>query len=216
MSLGELNFNLVSIYAPTNLTEWKWFYENLHNFFFSNALKIIAGDFNCVETASDKHGGIFCQAKNLTEFRTQFRLIDIWRKLHGRQAECTWFNSDKSIGTRLDKFLIDPDLSADAKTCEISPFVLPDHDSVYLSLDLHDVYTRGPGIWRLNLDLLNDENFCSQISELILAHVEFMEAFPSIHEWWDFLKESIKETALLLDGENLANSTVTEYTSQIP
>ena len=86
-------------------------------------------------------------------------------------------------------------------TLKLAKFVLSDHDSVYLSLDLHYVYTCGPGIWRLNLDLLNDENFCSQISELISAHLEFIEAFPAIHEWWDFLKESIKETALFLGME---------------
>ena len=78
--------------------------------------------------------------------------------------------------------------------------MLSDHDSVHLSLDLH-VYTRGPGIWRLNLDLLKDELFCSQISELICTHVDFIEKFPSIHEWWDFLKESIKETALIFGHE---------------
>ena len=200
-SLGDFNFNIVNIYAPTNLTERKCFYESLHDFFFPNALKIIVGDFNCVENASDKHGGVFSQAKDLIDFRTQFKLIDIWRKLHGRQTECTWFNSDKSIGTRLDTFLIDLDLSANATTCEIIPFVLSDHDSVHLSLDLHDIYTGGPGIWRLNLDLLKDELFCSQISELICTHVDFIEAFPSIHEWWDFLKQSIKETALIFGRE---------------
>ena len=61
-------------------------------------------------------------------------------------------------------------------------FMLSDRDSVQLSLDLHDFYTPGPGIWRLNLDLLKDELFCSQISELISAYVDFMEAFPAIHE----------------------------------
>ena len=126
-------------------------------------MKIIVGDFNCVENVLDKHGGVFSQAKYLTDFHMHFKLIDIWRKLHGRQNECTWFNSDKSIGTRLNKFFIDPDLSVNARTCEIFPFVLSDHDSVHLPLDLRDVYTRGPGIWRLNLDLLKDELFCSQI-----------------------------------------------------
>ena len=58
-SLGDLNFNVVNIYAPTNLTERKCFYESLHDFFFPNTLKIIVGDFNCVENASDKHGGVF-------------------------------------------------------------------------------------------------------------------------------------------------------------
>ena len=79
--------------------------------------------------------------------------------------------------------------------------MLSDHDSVHLSLDLHHVYTRGPGIWRLNLDLLKNELFCLQILELISAHVDFMEAIPFIHEWWDFLKESIRETALIFGRE---------------
>ena len=131
----------------------------------------------------DKHGGIFSQARDLANFCMHFKLIDISRKLYGHQTEFTWCNSDKSNGTSLDKFLIEPDLSVNARTWEIFPFVLSDHDSVHLSLDLHDIYTHGPGIWRLNLDLLKDELFCLQISELISAHVDFMEAFPSIHEW---------------------------------
>ena len=49
--------------------------------------------------------------------------------------------------------------------------------------------------------MLKDELFCSHISELIVAHVDFIEAFPSIHQWWDFLKESIKETALIFGRE---------------
>ena len=79
--------------------------------------------------------------------------------------------------------------------------MLSDHDIVHLSLDLHDVYTRRPGVWRLNLDLLKDELFCSQILDLICAHVDFMEAFPFSHEWWDFLEEPIGETALIFARE---------------
>ena len=147
-SLGGLNFNIVNIYAPTNLTEQKCFYENLHDFFIPNTLKIIVGDFNCVKNASDKHGVVFSQPKDLIDFRTQFKLIDIWRKLHGRQTECTRFNSDKSIGTRLDKYLIDPDLSANARTCEIIPFVLLDHDSVHLCISQIEASPCPPGIPR--------------------------------------------------------------------
>ena len=33
--------------------------------------------------------------------------------------------------------------------------------------------------------------------ELTSAHVEIIEAFSFIHELWDFLKESIRETALI-------------------
>ena len=92
-------------------------------------------------------------------------------------------------------------MSVNARTCEIFPFVISDHDSVHVSLDLPDVYTRGPGIWSINLHLLKDELFCLQIAELISAHVDFMEAFRSICKWWNFLKESIRETALIFARE---------------
>lgn len=114
-SLGELNFDLVNIYAPTNMTGRDAFMRIYRIFFISNALKIV-GDCKCVENALDKHSGVFSQAKYLTDFHTHFKLIDIWQKLHGLQNECTWFNSYKSIGIRLAKFFIDPDLSVNART----------------------------------------------------------------------------------------------------
>ena len=39
-------------------------------------------------------------------------------------------------------------------------------------------------------DLFHDENFCDKIKILIRAHDLFRNAFPSVHDWWDFLKES--------------------------
>ena len=54
---------------------------------------------------------------------------------------------------------------------------------------------------RLNLDLVKDELFCSQILDLICAHVDFTEAFPFSHKWWDFLKESIRKKALIFRRE---------------
>ena len=128
----------------------------------------------------------------MKELRTVHRLTDIWRKKHGRQTQCSWFNADKSIGSRLDKFFIADDLVAKTVKCEIFPCVFSDHDSVVLQLNLIDIFRRGPGLWRLNLELLEDENFCDMISKLVENHVLYQKAFPNIHDWWDFLKESIK------------------------
>ena len=78
------------------------------------------------------------------------------------------------------------------------------------------MFTCGPGIWGQNLDLLKDELFCSQISELISAHVDFMEAFPAIPEWWSFLKESIRETALIFERQKSRKKIVIEFALLIP
>ena len=87
-------------------------------------------------------------------------MIDIWRKAHRRTIQCTWFNS---IESRLDKFFIHSSLSPHAVKCEILPCVFSDHDSVHLELNLDNVYSHSPGVWRLNLDLLSDKDFCAVI-----------------------------------------------------
>ena len=97
---GEINYNLVNIYAPTNPSEKKRFFDTISDYFFPNSVKILAGDFNCIESASDKFGGNFTCAKELKELRTNVHLVDIWRKTHGLATQCTWFNGDKSVGFR--------------------------------------------------------------------------------------------------------------------
>ena len=184
-TLNGLRLNLVNIYAPTNPSERKVFFDTIPDFFFPHSLKIIGGDFNCFESEFDKFQGNICISSDLREFRTLHRLINIWRKAHGRSTQCTWFNSDNSIGSRLDKFLIHSSLSPHTVKCEILPCVFSDHDSVH-----------GPGVWRLNLDLLSDKDFCAVIVDEIQRHVSFKPAFPSLHDWWELLKDSIRKTAI--------------------
>lgn len=194
--MNGLRLNLVNIYALTNLSERKVFFDSLPDFFFPHSLKIIGGDFNCFESEFDKFQGNICISSELRDFRTLHRLIDIWRKAHGRTIQSTWFNSDKSIGSRLDKFLIHSSLSSHAVKCKILPCVFSDHDSVNLELNLDNVYSHGPGVWRLNLDLLSDKDFCAVIVDVIQRHVSLKPAFPSLHDWWELLKDSIRKTAI--------------------
>ena len=192
---GEINFNLVNIYAPTNPTERKRFFDSISDYFFLNSVKILAGDFNCVERATDKFGGNFVSAKELKDLRKNTRLVDIWRKTHGNSIQCTWFNANKTISSRLDKFFIAQDLVSTVIKCEILPCVFSDHDSVDLVFAVEDVFSHGPGVWRLNLALLQDTDFCDSISQMITKLVEYQCCFPSLHEWWDFLKLSFKDIA---------------------
>ena len=49
IQIGACKINFVNIYAPTNLTERKIFFDDLHEFFLPADLRIIGGDFNCYE-----------------------------------------------------------------------------------------------------------------------------------------------------------------------
>lgn len=85
-------------------------FENLHEFFLPSDSIVIAGDFNCYEFQTDKTGGNLSCAKYLTDFRSTFNLIDACHRLNLRSRQFTWFNSDFSIGSRLDKFLVSQSL----------------------------------------------------------------------------------------------------------
>ena len=41
-------------------------------------VKILAGDFNCIESDRDKFGGNFTSANELKELRKNVRVVDIW------------------------------------------------------------------------------------------------------------------------------------------
>lgn len=77
IQIGPFKVNIVNIYAPTNLTEGKDFFDNLHEFFLPADHRIIDGDFNCYECDLDKFGGNFSPAKFLCDFRSVFNFTDI-------------------------------------------------------------------------------------------------------------------------------------------
>ena len=151
---GSFEINLVNIYAPTNLTDCKVFFENLHEFFIPADYIIVAGDFNCYEREIDKFGGNFTPAEYLSDFRSALRFVDAFRRLHPRSRKFSWFNSDFSIATRLDKFFVSSNFVPLLQSCGISPCCLSDHDFVFLQFVLNDNFARGPGLWKFNNSLL--------------------------------------------------------------
>ena len=106
LDLDGCIINLLNIYARTNLTEQKVFFETLHEYFLPSDSRVIAGDFNCYESQLDKSGGNYVPATYLSDLQSAFSLCDAWRRLHLKLRQCTLFNSDFSIGSHLDKFFV--------------------------------------------------------------------------------------------------------------
>ena len=103
----------------------------------------------------------------LTDLKSTNFLRDAWRLKHPRDRQFTWFNFDLSLASRLDSFLISRYLCAQVISCEIRPCVYSDHDFVYIEFNLNTADCRGLGVWRFNNSLLQDDKFCSSVSDLI-------------------------------------------------
>ena len=188
--------NLLSIYAPTNPAERKSFFENLHAFFIPASSTIICGDFNGYVSAIDKFGGNVSTCSAISQFQDQFRFIDIWRKQHPMSREFTWFNSDFSLASRLDKFYVSPDLVPSVSLSQIHPCVFSDHDLVDLVIDFSHFSPLGPGLWKFNNSLLTDTAFCDHLSSRILDLSNCIPRFTSFKDWWEFFKRSLSQECI--------------------
>ena len=168
----------MNIYALTSLVDRKSFFESLHEFFIPASALVIAGDFNCYENGLDKFGGNVSISNDCSLLRSDFALVDAWRKLHPTTREFTWFSSDCSIASHLDKFLVSKDLFSPNCLCEITPCPRSDHDFVSFLFEIPDAIKLGPGVWKFNNSLLDDKQFC----DIIRSHVDFLSAFQTIQE----------------------------------
>ena len=192
LKYDNCKINLVNVYAPTNPTERGIFFQSLEPYFFPNSQLILAGDFNCYDGSLDKMGGHASIDARLTDLKSTNFLRDAWRLKHPRDHQFTWFNSDLSLASRLDSFLISRYLCAQVISCHIRPCVYSDHDFVYIELNLHTAAPRGAGVWKFNNSLLQDDKFCCAISELIDHFLRFRSSFPSDLIMWDRLKCNFK------------------------
>ena len=196
IAVDRSKFNLVCVYAPTNLTERREFFSELHEFFIPAEGLVLGGDFNCYDSTLDKLNGNVNINNEFKDLKSTFHLVDVWRKSHPGVREFTWFNSDYSIASRLDKFYLSSNIANLFLSSSIIPCCYSDHDYVDLHLDFSLFSPRGPGIWKLNNSLLDDSDFCDYIRSRIVDLSSSISCFQSILFWWDFFKESIKSDCM--------------------
>ena len=74
-------------------------------------------------------------------------------------------------------------------TCDIRPNVRGDHNAIFLQI-LTGKTERGPGYWKLNSQILEDDNYKNQIRGIIQS-VEIFEITYS--EKWELIKIKCRE-----------------------
>ena len=107
-------------------------------------------------------------------------------------CDVSWFNSDFSISSRLDNFLISKSLVKSMSLCTLWPCCFLDHDFVNLYVNLASPTPSGPGVWKFNNSFLSDSSFCSFISDRISDLSSCVSYFESVSDWWEFCKSSLQ------------------------
>ncbi|PFX14836.1 Transposon TX1 uncharacterized 149 kDa protein [Stylophora pistillata] len=174
------------------------FFEDLHLKIDPLIPTLLAGDFNCVfnrsldRRSSNPSDYSRESSSALSHLFDACCVTDIWRYLHPSSPGFTWTRWDGSLASRIDMLGI---LSAWVPSVSsVSVYVCPfsDHRGLCLSVSVPDVVPPGPGYWKLNTSILEDQDYCQLVREEWSAWRLAVPRFPSLAKLWDRGKSRIK------------------------
>ena len=166
LKICEEIFFIVNIYAPTDYRDQNEFIKTLSEFLVKKtdtSRLIIAGDWNCTLTKADKSGGVAWKSTNYRDavdnLMNELNLLDIYRKLHPKTRSFKYESKAINLKSKIDFILVSRPISIDVQNAEIRMSVAPDHKATFLKINIRSELKRGPGTWKFNNSLLEDDDF---------------------------------------------------------
>ena len=171
LNFNSNNFSLCNIYAPNDQRQQQEFIHNLSTYLMANTdieNLLIGGDWNVSLQAIDKEGGIpwkpTTSRDQLVSMMKEFDLVDVFRELKPNKKSFTYESKSLKICSRIDFFLIPRYQIYLVEQIENVTSNAPDHKAVKLKVKCPNS-KRGPGLWKFNNALLEDEEYINLIRE---------------------------------------------------
>ena len=125
-----------------------------------------------------------------------FDLLDIQRTRHPNLNIYTYVSKTLNVEWRLVYFLITGSFSQHVEKVGSCPSIAPDHKTIYLDLALPQNTKRGPGFWKFNNLLLNDEEYLFTIHQLIRRLHEKYFQLEDKSLVWELIKMEIRQNTI--------------------
>ena len=219
-------FTLLNIYAPNTENEQVTFISNINRILNLNDIScsdniIIGGDWNVARNHKfDKSGGIINvkhkTLDQLDQLMNNFELNDIWRIKNPNYKRFTWRQTNPLIQCRLDFWLISDSLYDTVNNTDIIPSVRSDHSAIILNLTQLDKIERGPGLWKFNNSLLENDIYINELKTKIAKwkqnnHMEDKQVL------WEFFKYKIRKFTIDFSKTNrkIVKTEETRLTTQL-
>jgi exonuclease III len=168
---------------------------------------IIAGDFNFIyDTTMDAKGGNpSLKMKSLDaiiRIREKYDLCDIFRIRHPKSKIYTFRTSNRKLHRRLDHILVSNIIQESIKSVSILPSVRSDHSPILISVQPLDNKKTGPGIWKFNNSLLQNDAFCTALDSKIEEVLDNMGNTTDKQFIWEILKFEIRCCCIRFSKKN--------------
>ena len=86
-------------------------------------------------------------------------LPDIYRQFHADTKSFTFETKNSKLKSRIDFFLVCRPISYNVKRTEVRSSIAQDHKAIFLGMELQSELERGPGKWKFNNTLLEDQDY---------------------------------------------------------
>ena len=154
-----------------------------------------------LDPALDKRGGSpdpssrYCQGFHELLLH-EIDLVDIWQFRNPGTFMFTWQSKTPPIQCRLDFWLISAFLSECVKCDKIRPSIKTDHSLISLQLQGNSYEKRGPGFWKFNTSLLQDQPYVENIKNLIHVCKDKYAGMEDKGLLWDSIKCEIRGSTI--------------------
>ena len=129
---------------------------------------IISGDWNATLNKIDKWGGLpwkeTTYRNSIIDLMEELDLLDIYRQFHADTKSFTYETKSSKLKSRIDFFLVSRPISYNVKRTEVRSSIAPDHKAIFFGMELQSELKRGPGTWKFNNTLLEDQDYIDLIN----------------------------------------------------
>ena len=123
-------------------------------------------------------------------------MCDVWRMYNPQTKQFSWYRlNPEPQFSRLDMFFVGREQWAFIDTCKLLPGFRTDHSLLLMNISVNEE-KKGPGTWKLNNTLLNDEQYNESMRESIQKVIKDYATHPVDMKW-----ELIKDDAIQASRE---------------
>ena len=123
----------------------------------------------------------------------QLGFIDIYRTIHPKTMNFTFFSSAHGTFSKIDHILGHKSSLGKFKKIEIIPSIFSDHNAVWLDLNYRRNTIKNSNIWRLRNTLLNNQQLTEEIKKEIKICIETNEnENTTTQNLWDTVKAVLR------------------------
>ena len=192
-------FYVINVYAPNDYREQEQFIRILGEKLVSKTdttKLIISGDWNATLNKIDKWGGLpwkeTTYRNSIIDLMEELDLLDIYRQFHADTKSFTYETKNSKLKSRIDFFLVSRPISYNVKRTEVRSSIAPDHKAIFLGMELQSELKRGPGTWKFNNTLLEDQDYIDLINFIYPRTLEKYKDVESKQLLWELIKMELR------------------------